>query len=100
MMSETFSKQWFDEAFSSAVNNQPYDVPANLRRLAERICRSYGIRGVCDPMYIANVAAFELGLGDGYSRFGTCASATLGPDDLIRPCILSKGHEGFCGTGR
>ena len=38
-------------------------------RLAERLCRSYGILGLCDPAYIANVIAVELGLGDGLGKF-------------------------------
>lgn len=29
-----------------------------------------------------------------------CKTNTLGPDDLIRPCILLTGHKGFCSTGR
>lgn len=63
------TKEWFDEAFTDPVTRKPNVLPANIRRLSERICRSYGIRGICDPMYIANVIAVELGLGDGYSNF-------------------------------
>ena len=62
-------KAFFDDAFMNAVTKQPYNIPPDLRRLSERLCRTYGIRGVCDPMYIANVIAFELGLGDGMSNF-------------------------------
>jgi len=43
--------------------------PADIQRAAERICDAYGIRGICDPGYIANVIALELGRGDGHSRF-------------------------------
>ena len=57
-------KDWWDRCFET----QP-GTPANLRRLAERLCRSYGIRGLCDPAYIANVIAVELGLGDGLGHF-------------------------------
>lgn len=57
-------KEFFDEAFK--LHPQ---IPPKLRRLAERLCRSYGIRGICDPAYIANVIAVELGLGDGMSNF-------------------------------
>lgn len=60
---------FFDDAFTNPTTKVPYDVPKDLRRLSERLCRSYGIRGCCDPMYIANVIAVELGLGDGYSNF-------------------------------
>lgn len=63
--------EFFIEAFTDPVTREPYEVPIALKRLAIRICRSYGIRGVCDPMYIANVAAMELGLGDGQSNFNT-----------------------------
>lgn len=56
-------KKFFDAAFKGIP------VPADIRRLSERICRSYGIRGICDPAYIANIIAVELGRGDGLSHF-------------------------------
>ena len=61
--------KFFAEAFTNPVTREPYKLPENLKRLSRRLCRSYGIRGVCDPMYIANVIAVELGLGDGLSNF-------------------------------
>jgi hypothetical protein len=62
---------FYNEAFTNPVTKKPYDIPVNLRRVATRISRSYGIRGICDPMYIANIIAFELGLGDGQSHFNS-----------------------------
>lgn len=62
-MKPTLNEEFFNEAFK----NQ--NVPANIRKLAERLCRSYGIYGICDPMYIANVIAVELKLGDGFGDF-------------------------------
>jgi hypothetical protein len=44
-------------------------VPVDIRRASERICTSYGIRGLTDPMYIANVIALETGRGDGKGDF-------------------------------
>lgn len=99
MSAQIHSKEWFDEQFTA-------NVPGNLRRLSERLCRSYGINGICDPEYIANVVAVELGLGDGQSNFGDrstwqrCERETLGADDLIKPCVLTVNHAGFCDTGR
>lgn len=66
---KSHSPEWFAEAFTNPVTRQPYDVPADIRRLAERICRSYGIRGICDPMYLANIIAVETGRGDGQHSF-------------------------------
>ncbi len=63
--------RFFAEAFTHPVTRDPYQVPPALKQVATRLCRSYGIRGVCDPMYIANVIAVELGLGDGLSNFNT-----------------------------
>ena len=57
------SQEWFDEAFKGM------QVPKDIRKAAERICRAYGISGICDPGYIANVIAVELGRGDGQSNF-------------------------------
>lgn len=56
-------RAFFDAAFSGM------DVPPALRRLVERIVRSYGIRGQSDPAYLANLIALELGMGDGNGRF-------------------------------
>ena len=69
MSLELHSKEWFDDCFTNPVTKQPYAVPDDLRHLSERIVRSYGIRGICDPMYIANIIALETGRGDGYSTF-------------------------------
>lgn len=62
-------KAFFVEAFTNPVTKEPYKVPADIREAAEHITRSYGIRGICDPMYIANVIAMHLGRGDGKSQF-------------------------------
>jgi len=59
--------EWFDAAFAGLADGQT--LPPQLRRLAERFCRDFGVCGICDPMYIVNVAAFELGMGDGLSNF-------------------------------
>lgn len=61
--------EWFEQAFTDPVTGQPYDLPRPLRIIAERLCMAYGISGICDPMYIANLIARELGLGDGQSTF-------------------------------
>ncbi len=73
---ELHSPAWFDETF---VNVRP--VPPQLRKMSERMCRTYHIRGVCDPMYIANVAAFELGVGTGSGTFFTNAA--------LRPSLVA-----------
>jgi len=59
------SKGWYDNCFEGA---KP-EMPADLRRMSESICDRYTISGICDPMYLANVAAFELGRGDGRGTF-------------------------------
>lgn len=48
---------------------EPHHIPENLKKAVIRICQSYGLTGLCDPMYIANVIAVELGIGDGQSNF-------------------------------
>ena len=56
-------QEYFNEAFKG------YNVPANIRKISESICREFNIKGICDPMYISNVIAVELGLGDGCGNF-------------------------------
>lgn len=55
--------KFFNEAFKDV------NVPDDIRQAAERICFCYGITGICDPVYIANIIAFETGRGDGKSNF-------------------------------
>lgn len=61
--------EFYKEAFTNPVTRKPYLVPEDIKRLSMRLCQSYGINGICDPMYIANVIAFETGRGDGQSNF-------------------------------
>lgn len=56
-------REFFATAFAGET------VPPDIRRAAERVVASYGICGICDPMYIANIIAVELGRGDGNGRF-------------------------------
>ncbi len=55
---EFFAKAW-----------EGMSVPDDIKEAAEHIVRAYGIRGICDPGYIANVIALRLGRGDGKSTF-------------------------------
>jgi hypothetical protein len=57
-------RAFYDEAFRYHPT-----APADIREAAERICNTYEIRGICDPMYIANVIAMSTGRGDGKSNF-------------------------------
>ncbi len=59
----THSPAWFDQCFGDV------DVPPDLRATSEALCRRFLIKGICDPMYIANVLAAELGRGDGQGQF-------------------------------
>jgi len=56
-------QEFFTEAFKG------YNVPTNIRNISEGICKEFNIKGICDPMYISNVIAVELNLGDGCGNF-------------------------------
>lgn len=79
---------WFDYCFEGATPS----VPADLRKFAEAVCVRFCIRGICDPMYIANVAAHLINRGDGRSNFV--------PDDRAESPdfaqALSKIHSQLC----
>ncbi len=70
---------FFTEAFTDPVTRHTYDIPSDIKRLATRLCRSYGISGLCDPMYIANVIAVEMGRGDGFSNFAQARTEEAQP---------------------
>jgi hypothetical protein len=77
------SKEWFDRAFTDTRTNNPIQVPGDIRDAAERICQAYGINGVCDPMYIANLIAMSLGRGDGKSHFFPEKSVTCSESNRV-----------------
>ena len=54
---------FYNEAFHG------YNVPNNLKRVSTTICEVFSIKGICDPVYIANVTAHALGTGDGQGNF-------------------------------
>lgn len=78
-MENSYKSEW-TKFFEAAFASDP-KCPLVLRRTAERLCRAYGIRGSCDPMYMVNVIAQELGLGDGKGNFDEQAISAL--DRLI-----------------
>lgn len=54
--------EWLDEAFGP-------EVPEGIAKAARRIIQAYGITGECDPMWVANIIAFETGRGNGKGSF-------------------------------
>lgn len=60
---EVHSKAWFDACW---YGDTP---PQDLRDFSESFMKKYGVKGICDPMYIVNVTAFELGCGNGRGEF-------------------------------
>jgi hypothetical protein len=70
------TRAWFDLRFEK-------EVPNLLRTVAETICETYQISGVSDPMYICNVVAPELGLGDGNGQF-TQQTPDITEDALLK----------------
>jgi len=56
--------------FSEAGVNK---LPENWQRAIKRVYRSYPKdclpQGLCDPVYICNTIALELGIGDGQGNF-------------------------------
>lgn len=58
------SAGWFDNCFENAQA-----VPTDLRAASQALCTCFNIRGICDPMYLANLVAMELGRGDGRGEF-------------------------------
>lgn len=59
------SPAWFEEAFKDAET----PIPEDIRRTAVRIIETHDIRGICDPMYVANLIAMYMQRGNGCSRF-------------------------------
>ena len=73
------------------------DIPEDLRAISERICGAYGIRGICDPGYIANIIAKALGRGDGQSHF-TPADRSVSMADRDCPRVFQHRSGHFCNS--
>lgn len=58
------SPSWFEKAFAAKT-----PVPLSLRQASTKLCKKFDIKGSCDPLYIANTMAVELGVGNGHSEF-------------------------------
>jgi len=67
------------------------------RKAADALCQKMGWAGELICGGIKTGYAFVWVPGS-FSRL--CGKETLGPDDLIRPCVLPLNHESFCSTGR
>lgn len=67
---QTIRPGFFEEAFRDA------ELPQPLRVFAEAFCIRFIVRGSSDPMYCANVTAFETGLGDGRGNFNAAKTPT------------------------
>lgn len=60
---------FYKEAFTNPVTRIPYEVPEDIKKASIHICQAYNIKGLSDPMYIANSIALEEGRGDGRGNF-------------------------------
>lgn len=101
-MYNTFNtrEEFFTEAFTDPVTRKPEIVPADLRRVSERLCMSYGIFGICDPMYIVNVIAMETGRGDGQGHFETIPNGYTVRHNMQNGNVWDVSHPeiGYCGS--
>lgn len=53
--------------YEEALANE--NIPAKLAEISKTFCRTAGIRGICDPVYVCNVIAFETQAGDGCGEY-------------------------------
>jgi hypothetical protein len=60
------SENYWKKCFTGKVD--PRVIKA-IKRVYEAYPEEYMPRGICDPMYIMNVIAHELGIGDGNGNF-------------------------------
>lgn len=63
--------QYTDEEWAErvSVNDYPEPVRRAIRRVYESYPKDCMPKGICDPAYIMNILAFELGFGDGQGNF-------------------------------
>lgn len=61
-----YTDKFWDDRFSDLV---PYRVKAAIKRVYGAYPVKCLPQGLADPMYIMNVIALELGIGDGKGKF-------------------------------
>ena len=57
--------QYTEEYWNKRLSSEPDKVKNAIKRIYEAYPKECMPQGICDPMYIINVIAFELGIGDG-----------------------------------
>lgn len=77
--------EFFDEAFKG------YEVPKNIKESSIKICNRFNINGICDPMYISNVIAYELNIGDGQGNFNNNKIDMTNFDKLVNRLQFAYG---------
>lgn len=83
------SDAWFDLHMQG-------NVPPMIAKASKSICVAHQIKGICDPMYIANVIAFELGAGDGQGHFIQHGSPTILAETLDKIASRVAGSYSSC----
>jgi hypothetical protein len=58
--------EFWNERFTGKEDNR---IVKAIKRVYNSFPRECMPKGICDPMYIMNVIAFELGIGDGRGNF-------------------------------
>lgn len=67
------------------------EVSADMRAIAEWFCTHFDINGLCDPMYIANVSAVELDVGDGMGNFtGASTKGDVGAFERLATRLMGS----------
>lgn len=86
--------KFYSEAFEG------YEVPENIKVASIEICKQYNINGISDPMYISNVIANELKIGDGMGNFNDNKPNTNNINELYErfaysysTCIKNSGED-------
>lgn len=78
------------------------NVPADIRDFSIWFCETYGVSGICDPMWVCNVTAMHLGRGDGQGHFegNTCDDFDVACRVAYRrlyhaytTCIIDSGQD-------
>jgi hypothetical protein len=76
---------------SRKADYEKYNVPYFIKHRVSRICDLFCICGISDPMYISNIIARELGVGNGKSEFNYVS-------DFEIDGVLNKALEHTCKT--
>jgi len=101
LMNEEWHEYWTDEKIEKEMSDHGLDEFPKLESVVVKMVKKYRRFGLADPMYIANVLAVEMGLGDGHDHFDTDLNKDIDKEGIEKAVnrLTSHAYPGILKAG-